>query len=296
MFGLSVTGSTLFLWISLAIIVSPTAKEVTFEPSFSWSPVVGTAIVVACAAASVYNFVWISADNYYLRSQFADNMGGNPIELAKTAIALNPWNDMYQTQLAQAYQQQMIGWLTDANTKAQANDQTGAQASNEKARQLYALAEQSYLDVIAFVPTEYDNYVFLSALYNQGGQYFGDTTLLQKSIAIADRGIADEPFGPAIRLQKAVAYWSLNELPKTIEVLKGTVDLDPNYIEPRLLYAEAFRATGDFAAARTQYKIILQKDPTNAQALSSLQAVEASMGISPTATPQPTATPSTPTT
>lgn len=280
--GLSVTGSTIFLWISLAIIVTPTATEQEV-PVKAWGPAVAMASVIVLAFAWAYNIAWITADNYYLKAQFPEAVGADSLTMIKTAIQLDPFNDMYRTQLGQTYQERMLGWMNEARTQQNAGKTAEAQTATENAKREYALAEGAYLDAIAFVPTEYDNYVFLSSLYNQAGAYL-DPSQFAKSVENADRGIAVEPFGPAIRFQKAIALWSQGKAAETAAVLKDTVDIDPAYAEPRLLYVDALRSLRNYPEARIQAEALLKVDPTSDTYKQLLRAIEASMGIPATGT------------
>ena len=165
-FGLSVTGSSVFLWLCLAVIVAPLAVSREYEAK-AWGPAVGLATIVLLTALWGYNLVWITADNYFLRGQF--NAQGGDVSLLKTAIALDPFNDQYRSQLGQTYQNQMLAWINQANTERT----SGSDPANSlaQAKLAFGEAEASYKETIGTVPTEYDNYVFLSSLYNQAGTY-----------------------------------------------------------------------------------------------------------------------------
>lgn len=280
--GLSVTGSTVFLWIALAMIVTPTAREVEVKVT-SWSPAVGFATVALLAVAWGYNWVYIAADNYYLKGQFGQTMGVDSVQAVQTAIKLNPYNDMYRSQLGQAYQEQMLAWLNDGRTKSgQGQDAT---ESMNNARAAFALSEQAYNEAIGFVPTEYDNYVFLASLYNQAGAYL-DVAYFQKAIDTANKGIEVEPYGPAIRMQKAVSLWSQRKVDETIDVLLATVSQDPAYSEPRTLLIDALKAAGRLDEAADQYRIMLKYNPDNQPAKDALKAIEASLSGSGETTKQ----------
>jgi tetratricopeptide (TPR) repeat protein len=177
----------------------------------------------------------------------------------------------------------MLAWLNEARSQQAAGKAAEAQTAMANAQAAFGLAEQAYLDVIGFVPTEYDNYVFLSSLYNQSGSYF-DPSLFAKSIANADVGIKVEPYGPAIRFQKAIAYWSQGKTEETIAVLKDAVDIDPQYAEPRQLYIEALKAAGRLPEARAQAIILVKLHPDNTSYPPILKSIEASMGVSAPAT------------
>jgi putative inorganic carbon (HCO3(-)) transporter len=282
MTGLSVTGSTIFLWFSLAIIVAPTATE-SDHTAPAWGAIVGTLLMAVLAVAFVGNAVFIAADNLFLRGQFPA-AGEDAISLTKSAISLNPYNDIYRSMLGKAYEGQIGGWISQANTERTAGKDPAASLAQAKAN--FDLAEQTYKETIAIVPTEYDNYLFLSALYNQGGSYF-DPSYYQKAIQAADDGIAVEPFGPGVRLQKAVGQASTGDTQGAIKTLEGTVKMDPNYTDPPLFLAQLYTRAGRFADAATQYKNLLLVQPTNADWAASLKAVEASAAIGATGTPAP---------
>ena len=98
-------------------------------------------------------------------------------------------------------------------------------------------AEAALRDTIAFVPAEYDNYVFLSNLYNVAGQMI-DPAYYEKAVAIADKGIEVEPFGPAIRVQRARALLSLDRTDDALKDLQFAVKMDPMYVEATVLLAK----------------------------------------------------------
>ena len=235
--------------------------------------------VAMLAAAWGYNVVWIVADNFFLRGQFST--AGDNVGLAKTAIALDPYNDQYSAILGQAYQNQMRSFMTQANTDRSACKDTTADIAG--ARTAFLSAEATYKRTIAFVPTEYDNYVFLSQLYNDAGLYL-DPAYFKKALATANEGIAVEPNGPAIRLQKAVAYAYLNEPAKALAVLRTAVDMDPAYTDPRQLYAQILLQSGDLKGAAAQYRLLLKVKPGDATLTSTLHAIEASLSAEASAT------------
>ncbi len=280
--GLSVTGSTVFLWLSLAIVVSPTAREEEHQAP-AWGAIVGTLLIAALSLGFVGNIVFISADNFFLRGQFP-SASEDAISLTKTAIALNPYNDIYRSMLGKAYEGQIAGWMTQANTDQQAGkDPTTAL---DQAKGAFTLAEDTYKQTISIVPTEYDNYLFLAALYNQGGSYF-DPTYFGKAIEIADKGIEVEPFGPGVRLQKAVAQASNGDSAGAITTIEATLNMDPNYTDVHLFYAQLLTRAGRFADAAAQYTYLLKLEPGNTAWSDALKAVEASMSASPSGTTTP---------
>ena len=236
MFGLSVTGSSVFLWLSLAMVVAPTARAEEVSPR-KWGPAVGMVIAAVVTAASVYNVAYIVADNYYLKAQFSTSANVDPLASIKTAIALNPFNDMYKAQLGETYRTQMLAWI-------------------QQAKDSFLLAERAYLDVIAFVPAEYDNYVFLTSLYNQAGSYF-DRSYFEQALIIGDKGIAAEEFGPAIRFHKALALYNLGRIEDVVATLEPTVKMDPRYTDPMLVLADAYKRVGRPQDSRKMFESVL---------------------------------------
>lgn len=280
MFGLSVTGSTVFLWLSFALLLAPTATTHEYNPRL---PAVSMVLLAVCTLAFVYNIVYVVADNHYLKAQFG-GAGVSQISEIQTTIRLNPFNDMYRSQLGQTYQSQMAGWLQEARTRQTQNQDTTEALQN--ARAAFQLAETSFKDVISFVPTEYDNYVFLAALYNQAGAYF-DVKYYDEAIRISDQGIAVEPYGPAIRFQKALALLSQGKTEESIKVLEALVPMDPNYTDPIAVLGDAYVKVGRLEDARTTYRKLLEKQPNNAQAKQALEQLDAKLTSGTPATTAP---------
>ena len=280
MTGLSVTGSTVFLWMALAIIVAPTAT--THEhPVRKWGPAVGLALSLVLLTAWVGNVTFVVADNYFLRGQFPA-AGEDAVTLLKTAIALDPYNDMYRSALGQAYQNQMQNWLTQASQQQTAG--TDPSTSIVMAKQSLQQAVDAYEQTIAIVPTEYDNYLFLSGIYNYVGTRL-DPAYFNDAIKAADRGIAAEPFGPGVRMQKALAQASVGDAAAAAKTLDAAVNMDPNFVEIHVLYAQVLTEAGRLQDALAVYKTLESGETTTyASAIQSLEA-SISAGAGTTTTP-----------
>lgn len=282
MTGLSVTGSTVFLWMALAIIVSPTATEREHTVK-AWGRPVGIALALVLAAAWIGNVTFVVADNYFLRGQFPSATEDAPT-LLKTAIALNPYNDMYRSMLGQAYQNQMLGWLNQAGKEQQAG--TDPSTSVAQAKLSMQQAVEAFKRTIALVPTEYDNYLFLAGLYNQAGSYL-DPAYFNDALKTADEGIAVEPFGPGIRMQKALAQLSLGDQAGAAKTLDAAVDMDPNYMEIHALYAQVLAQSGRMQDALVQYKALASREPSNTTYTDAVRSLEASIAAGAGATVTP---------
>jgi O-antigen ligase/uncharacterized protein YukE len=275
MTGLSVTGSTVFLWMAIAIIVAPTATDHEFHAP-NWGPIVAGAIIVVLGVASIGNIVFITADNYFLHGQFTST-GEDPIALTKTAIALNPYNDTYRSMLGKSYESQMLSWLSQASTDQAAGKTTTTDV--QQAASAFQSAEQTFKQTISIVPTEYDNYLFISSLYNEAGTYL-NPKYLSLAVTWADKGIAVEPYGPGVRLQKAVAQAANGNDAAALATAKAAVDMDPNYADIHLFYAQTLTRLGNLTEAVAQYKKLVTLDPTNTTYASGLKAAETSVGAS----------------
>lgn len=281
-FGLSVTGSTFLLWFSFGILLSPlaTAREVEAP---SWGSFGTIASLGLLSFFFIYNAVYLVGDNYYLKARVSQGDAATRIGYVKSAISLNPFNDMYRAELGLAYQDLMIAWLS------QAQSQTGTTQAQSisQGRQAFLDAETALKETIAFVPTEYDNYVFLTNLYNQGGVYF-DATYFDKAITLAKKAEADiEPNGPAVRFQEGLAYQYKGDFKNAITTLVTASRQDPSYVEVKMLLGDIYRRQRDWANARLWYQEAakVSSGSQKKQVESALQAVEASAKAGAETTP-----------
>ncbi|MHB1340745.1 MAG: O-antigen ligase family protein [Coriobacteriia bacterium] len=269
-FGLSVTGCAIFLWLTLGVLLSPGA-EVHEVKAPSWGLVPAAVILALCAVLFIGNVVYIRADNYYLKARVMTS-GLERIENAEKAVELNPYNDMYRSEVALAWQDQFIGVISQG-----INDQ----ASRDKALEYMQQSEEALISTIDYVPLEYDNYVFLANLYNQAAFYV-DPAFAENAIEIAKMGKGVEPFGPAIRLQLAVGYTHQARYDEAIAEARSAVDMDPAYTDAWVLLGDANRLAGNLDDAKAAYDIVLQRLPARADVQASLAAVEASLAAQET--------------
>ena len=186
--------------------------------------------------------------------------------------------------LGKTYEDQMLSWLKQVDTDSAAGKDPAADM--QQATAAFTSAEQTFKETIAIVPTEYDNYLFLSSLYNQAGTYL-DPHYFQDAIAIADGGIAAEPYGPGVRLQKAVAQSSSGDRAGALATAEAAVNMDPNYADIHLFYAQALTQANRLKDAAVQYRILMKLDPANTAYTDALKAVEASITASGASTAAP---------
>ncbi len=276
LFGLSVTGSTFLLWISMAVLLAPTARSVEVKAP-SWGLYVAAAVVVLAAFGIGYQVVYMQADNAYLQARIA-SQGAARTALTKRAVQLNPFNDMYRAEVGLALTDEVLANLQAANTASASGGDTSQYLA--AARQAFVEAEKSFIDTIDFVPWEYDNYVFLANLYNMGAQAL-DPSYVDKAIAIGKRGIEVEPYGPAIRVQLARAY-ELNRQPEeAIKQLSIAVKMDPAYTEAVLDLTRLYRESGQLDKAIATLKLAESWRPGQPGVTDQLNSLQSSATTAP---------------
>ncbi|MFU8891121.1 MAG: O-antigen ligase family protein [Anaerosomatales bacterium] len=252
-FGLSVTGSTFLLWIAMAALMAPGARTVEVRP-LSWGPVAGYALIAVVAVASVANVVYLRADNHYLKSRLGATYQ-EQIASAETAVRLNPFNDMYRAQVGVVYTDIFRSLLQQAQLAGQ--DPT---ATQQQAEQYFRTATASLRETIAFVPREYDNYLFITNAYNLAGQGLSDS-YFQDAAEWARKGIEISEFGPGIRFQHAVALDGMGDSQAAREELAAAIEMDPRYVDPRVFLGELHARAGDDAAALEQFERVRELQP-----------------------------------
>ena len=273
MFGLSVTGSTVFLWLFLGLLAVPIARSREFKPP-AWGNIGGMVSAIVLILLAGYWIWWGSADYYYLMGRIAPIPLDQRIQAIKTSIDRNPWNDMYRAELGLRYQDGFVSELTAAQQSQPGS--AGYTEAIKNAQTYFQLAEQALLDTIAFVPAEYDNYVFLTNLYNTGAQYFQNPNLYLKAIEIGKKGMIVEPNGPAIKLHTALAYQGLRQDAEAGRLFEEAVKLDPAFADARGALASFLLKHGKAAAAIPILKDGLAITPDNSQFIDLLKQAEAS--------------------
>ncbi len=268
-FGLSVTGSTIFLWIAMGVLLSPGA-EVREVRAPKWGVIPAVGVVVLCAVLFLGNGVYIAADHAYLRSKIVTT-GAEAVSEAQRAVKLNPFNDMYRSEVASTYKQQF--------------EQAVASGDAAAASLAFGAAEKEFRSVIDWVPMEYDNYVFCANLYNEAAFAYRDPSYAAKAVAVAQKGMEVEPFGPAIRLQLVTAYLSLGQPQRALEAAERAIQMDPAFTDLWVAIGESNRQLGNLEAARAAFQRALALQPARTDALTAVQAIDASLSAEVTATP-----------
>ena len=277
MFGLSVTGNTFLLWAALGVVLSPGASVVEFKAP-SWGIFAAMLGMVLAGLGIGYQIVYLQADHYYLVTMIASQDEAR-IQAAEDAVRLNPFNDMYRAEVGVAHRDRMISYINAAQ-QAQAAGQDATQLMKE-AQAAYENSVASLRDTINFVSWEYDNYVFLASVHNIGGQAL-NPAYYDDAVAVGERGVQVEPFGPAIRIELARALNGRGDNVKAIEQAKIAAEMDPNFADAWQFLASLYEAEGETAKAIEAYKRL----PGNATAEEAIKRLEASATPSAPAAPK----------
>ncbi len=256
-FGISVTGSTFLAWIAFAALMSPDARAVEVKPP-GWGRIAAALVCVAVVVLSVGNFVYLLADRYYLDARLAET-SSLKLARAEAAVRLNPYNDMYLSQVALVRVETFLGYLQRERTEAEA----GMDTSETLARAESALrsAEAALIETIEFVPYEYDNYMFIANVYNIAGQALSPS-YFQEALRWARKGIEVSEFGPGIRFQYAVALDATGQTDAAIEELLFAIELDPAYVDPSKILGEIYLRDGQPQKALEQFERIKRLEPS----------------------------------
>jgi len=271
LFGLSVTGSTVMMWLAMGVLLSPGAHARQVA-SPSWRAVAMPVIIVLLAAGMVLNVRFIVADNHYLAGRVLKS-GTEAVSEIERAVQLNPYNEMYRLELGAAWQQ-----LFQASAEQYAS--SGDAAQRQTSLSYLAQAEAAYRDTMSYVPYEYDTYVFFSNMYNQAGAYI-DPVFYDKAIEVARLGILVEEYGPAVRLQLALALLATGRVEEAVVELEFATSLDTRYTVAWLILGDTYWEMGRTKDARAAFEHVLTLSPDDAQALDGLAAIEASAATAP---------------
>lgn len=250
MFGISVSGSSTLLWISLGVLVAPIAAErVVAAPV--WGKWTRYPVVALAALALAASFSLFAADHYYLASEASAGTDAQ-VPAAERAITLNPFLIAYRTNLAEAHSEQQQRWAQMAASSTQGGASATEAVAN--ARLEYEAATDAFQRAIDFAPWEYDHYANLAVIYLRGGD-------AEKALAVARRGLDVSPNDPQCRVLAASALQSLRRIDEAIAVAQEAVRLDLRYPEAHAVLGDLYRAKGQTRAARREYQAALDIDP-----------------------------------
>ena len=276
MFGLSVTGNTFLLWLAIGMLLAPSATSFEVKAP-SWGIVVALVAVVLAGLGIGFQMVFMQADYNYLIAMVG-SQGQTRTDATLAAVKLNPFNDMYRAEVGLAYRDQMISNL-DLSQQAQSAGQSPTQYLQAAAAD-YKSAADNMEDTIKFVPWEYDNYVFLASLDNIAGQVL-NPSYYEAAQGVAERGVAAEKYGPAIRVELARALQGENEIDKAIEQASIAAKMDPAFADASLLLSNLYDQQGNKAKAIAALKEFQTANPGDTSVASSLAKLESSATTAP---------------
>ena len=277
MFGLSVTGNTFLLWAALGVVLAPTATVVEFKPP-TWGLAVAVVGMVLAGLGIGYQIVYMQADRAYLVAMVA-SQGQERVLATQRAVQLNPFNDMYLAEVGVAYRDLMIADLNAAQ-QAQASGQDPQQYITAS-KSAYDSSVQALNRTIAFVPWEYDNYVFLASIHNIAGQTLNPAAY-KDALAVAKQGSAVEQYGPAILVEMARAYNGLGDNPNAIAAAKKAADMDPNDIDAWMYLSSLYEGAGNKAQALAVLKTYDAHMPGDSNVAAAIKRLEPSSTTPPT--------------
>jgi O-antigen ligase len=272
-FGLSVTGTSFLLWACMAVVLAPTAVSHDVKAP-AWGIPMAAGLAVLALLGISYQFVFMQADNYYLKARIASR-GGQRTEMAQKAVQLNPFNDMYRAEVGLAY--------TDETFAAVDAAQQGQQVTTAEVQDVFLKAEKALRETIAFVPWEYDNYVFLTNLYTLGGTVL-NPSYYEQAIEVGRMGVRVEPYGPAVRFQLARALISAGQADEAVQHLAFARRMDPSYVDATILLADQFAAQDELDKAIRVLRLSESQRPGLPGVADKLAQFEASATAQPTTT------------
>lgn len=242
--GISVPGITFLLWISLAVVLAPTARSLDVAPRRPVAKYLLIAVVtIAVTLGIAGQAVALAADRDYVAA--TDEFSGlTPSErraLAERAVSLNPLVPEYRSTVGTAGMAQM---RLDSRSLAKAEKQGGDVTLYREALVASLTQTETALEAaIGSTPDDYANYVNLVTTYNIAGASL-DPAYYEQAIAAAERGLEVMPLGTDIRVRLAEAYVGLGRKDEAIGTLEYCVELDSGGADAVLALARLYEERG----------------------------------------------------
>ena len=267
-FGLSVVSSTSILWLTVAIMVAPRAREhVVQRPA--WGAWVAWPVAAVLCVAFVGSALLLEADYYYLQSNKsgAENVEAN----TRKASRLNPFNETYRMGVARVATSTFNEW----NTLAVQQRDAGTQDADvtRRAQSAFDAAVAAWRGALGFSRREQDSYINLAMVYNSRAEL--DPAYYSEAIAVAREGLRFNPATPSLKLQLALALFNSGDTPAAVAEAKAAAGMDPAYLDPSYLLGEMYVQTGDFTAAIALYEDVLRRRPGDPVATRGLENARA---------------------
>lgn len=267
-FGLSVVSSTSILWLTVAILVAPNARE-RVVPRPAWGAWVAWPAAVVLLAFFVGSALLFEADYYYLQSR-KPGVENAAVEAGRAA-RLNPFNEAYRMGVARVATSAFDPWNKAALQQRDAPTQDPAVV--ERAKSTFEDAEAAWQKALAFSPREQDNYINLAMLYNARAEL--DPAYYARAIATARKGLQFNPATPSLKLQLALALFNSGDSAAALAEAKAAASMDPAYLDPSYLLGDMYVQTGDYASAIRLYEDLLRNHPGDPVASRGLQKARA---------------------
>jgi tetratricopeptide (TPR) repeat protein len=122
--------------------------------------------------------------------------------------------------------------------------------------------------------------VSLADLYNLGGATL-DKAYYQGAIAVAQQGLAIEPYGTAIRVRLARSLLGVGKTAEAVKTLEYCLSIDPTGGEAALLLAQVYAQQGHAQKALALLRAVEARAPGQPGIADEIARLEASSTVSP---------------
>ena len=269
MFALSVPGSTVLLWLSLAALVAPAARavEIRLPAPVAW---VSLLVLVATVGLALASARPVLADNRYAQTLSAGQSYEIRLRLAQDAVRLNPLNYVYRVGVGEVHWDAFVSYQTQADELAASGADSGP--ARDAARQAFIAAERALVDANGFVGWDYPTQLLLVKLYNMGGATISPD-YYRKAGALARESLRLAPIAPDMAVQYALALSGTGDNDEAERQLLSAANMDPRLPRPHVLLGDLYRGLGRPEAARTHYLDALALDPNDESVRSALESL-----------------------
>jgi putative inorganic carbon (HCO3(-)) transporter len=247
-FGISALGSTSLLWVLVALLLAPEARERAVPPP-SGGRVLAVLLVALSAAAVALSATQVVADNAYARGFTAPDAAA-AVAAYEQAVRFAPLNYRYRSQLAAGRRDLMDEAIARARALAAAGQDDAPALS--AAAMYFRDAEKAAQVAIEHAPLVTENYTFLANLYIQAGVSL-DPGFLVRAIETAQAGVRAAPNDADLRYQLAVAYSASGRFDEARSEAETAASIDPNWVDPVILLADLDVEQGRLESARERY-------------------------------------------
>ncbi len=237
LFSLSVSGTTVLLWLLLAGLMVPFGRTAPIEwrPTSSGARVaISGVLAVVLLAAFYFNLRYLAADAAHLSSIRAQSRNiDEAFATEEDALALNPYVDAYRIQKATLLMNRAIG-----------------RRDKQEILQTVDYLRES----IAVSPREYTNYEMLAGAYMAVAE-LGDRRYESKALdtlLYALRYV--HPHAPSAKVHVAAAYRAARKSDRALPYAREAVTEDPHYAEAAYELGAVYEALGQKSRALRSYK------------------------------------------